>query len=29
VPDAYPEPIVDHAHERLVSLDRYNRVRGR
>jgi deoxyribodipyrimidine photo-lyase len=29
VPDGYPEPIVDHAHERLVSLDRYNRVRGR
>ncbi len=28
VPDGYPEPIVDHAHERLVSLDRYNRVRG-
>jgi deoxyribodipyrimidine photo-lyase len=29
VPAGYPEPIVDHAHERLVSLDRYNRVRGR
>jgi len=29
VPDGYPQPIVDHAHERLVSLDRYNRVRGR
>jgi deoxyribodipyrimidine photo-lyase len=29
VPAGYPEPVVDHAHERLVSLDRYNRVRGR
>jgi deoxyribodipyrimidine photo-lyase len=29
VPAGYPEPIVDHAQERLVSLDRYNRVRGR
>jgi deoxyribodipyrimidine photo-lyase len=29
VPAGYPEPIVDHAHERLVALDRYNRVRGR
>ena len=28
VPAGYPEPIVDHAHERLVSLDRYNRVRS-
>ena len=27
VPDGYPEPIVDHAHERLVSLERYDRVR--
>ena len=24
----YPEPIVDHAHERQVSLERYNRVRA-
>jgi deoxyribodipyrimidine photo-lyase len=29
VPAGYPEPIVDHAHERLVALDRYNRVRAR
>jgi deoxyribodipyrimidine photo-lyase len=29
IPAGYPEPIVDHAAERLVSLDRYNRVRGR
>jgi deoxyribodipyrimidine photo-lyase len=29
VPAGYPEPIVDHAHERLVALDRYNRVRNR
>ena len=28
-PAGYPAPIVDHAHERLVALDRYNRVRGR
>ncbi|MCW2696538.1 MAG: phr [Modestobacter sp.] len=27
VPAGYPEPIVDHAHERLVALDRYARVR--
>ncbi len=27
VPAGYPAPIVDHAHERLVALDRYNRVR--
>ena len=29
IPDGYPEPIVDHAHERQVSLDRYQRVRAR
>ncbi|MDP9435101.1 MAG: DNA photolyase family protein [Actinomycetota bacterium] len=29
VPAGYPAPIVDHAHERLVALDRYNRVRDR
>jgi deoxyribodipyrimidine photo-lyase len=29
VPDGYPEPIVDHAHERQVALDRYERVRAR
>jgi deoxyribodipyrimidine photo-lyase len=29
IPVGYPEPIVDHAHERLVSLDRYDRVRNR
>jgi deoxyribodipyrimidine photo-lyase len=29
VPAGYPEPIVDHAHERLVALDRYNAVRAR
>jgi deoxyribodipyrimidine photo-lyase len=28
VPAGYPEPVVDHAHERQVSLDRYNRVRA-
>lgn len=28
VPAGYPEPVVDHAHERQVSLDRYARVRG-
>ena len=28
VPAGYPQPVVDHAHEREVSLDRYNRVRG-
>ncbi|WP_222262681.1 cryptochrome/photolyase family protein [Modestobacter marinus] len=27
VPAGYPQPIVDHAHERQVALDRYNRVR--
>jgi deoxyribodipyrimidine photo-lyase len=27
VPAGYPEPIVDHAAERQVALDRYNRVR--
>ena len=27
VPDGYPQPIVDHAHERQVSLDRYQRLR--
>jgi deoxyribodipyrimidine photo-lyase len=29
VPAGYPEPIVDHAHERLVALERYNAVRAR
>ena len=29
IPTGYPEPIVDHAHERRVSLDRYNAVRTR
>jgi deoxyribodipyrimidine photo-lyase len=29
VPAGYPEPIVDHAHERQVSLDRYAAVRAR
>jgi deoxyribodipyrimidine photo-lyase len=29
IPAGYPEPIVDHAHERLVSLDRYAAVRAR
>jgi len=29
VPAGYPEPIVDHAHERRVSLDRYEAVRAR
>ncbi len=28
IPAGYPEPIVDHAHERQVSLDRYAAVRG-
>ncbi|WP_138733459.1 cryptochrome/photolyase family protein [Modestobacter excelsi] len=28
LPAGYPERIVDHAHEREVSLDRYNRVRA-
>lgn len=27
VPEGYPEPIVDHAHERQVALDRYQRVK--
>jgi deoxyribodipyrimidine photo-lyase len=27
-PAGYPEPIVDHAHERRVALDRYERVRA-
>jgi len=26
-PEGYPEPIVDHAHERQVALDRFNRVK--
>ena len=26
-PQGYPEPIVDHAHERQVALDRYQRVK--
>ncbi|MCW2675090.1 MAG: phr [Modestobacter sp.] len=29
VPAGYPEPIVDHAQERLVALDRYDAVRAR
>jgi deoxyribodipyrimidine photo-lyase len=29
VPAGYPEPIVDHAHERQVSLDRYAAIRAR
>ncbi|WP_346621047.1 deoxyribodipyrimidine photo-lyase [Blastococcus montanus] len=29
IPAGYPEPVVDHAHERRVALDRYARVRGR
>ena len=29
VPEGYPEPIVDHAHERQVALDRYQRLRDR
>jgi deoxyribodipyrimidine photo-lyase len=28
VPPGYPEPVVDHAHERRVALDRYARVRA-
>jgi deoxyribodipyrimidine photo-lyase len=28
LPPGYPEPIVDHAHERRVALDRYERVRA-
>ena len=27
VPAGYPEPVVDHAHERKVALDRFERVR--
>ena len=27
VPEGYPEPVVDHAHERQVALDRYNATR--
>jgi deoxyribodipyrimidine photo-lyase len=27
VPEGYPEPVVDHAHERRVALDRYEQVR--
>ena len=29
IPAGYPEPVVDHAHERQVSLDRYAAVRAR
>ncbi|WP_200938810.1 deoxyribodipyrimidine photo-lyase [Modestobacter sp. Leaf380] len=29
VPHGYPEPIVDHAHERQVALDRYQAAKGR
>jgi deoxyribodipyrimidine photo-lyase len=29
IPAGYPGPIVDHAHERRVSLDRYERIRAR
>jgi deoxyribodipyrimidine photo-lyase len=28
IPDGYPAPVVDHAHERRVALDRYERVRA-
>ncbi|WP_205730162.1 deoxyribodipyrimidine photo-lyase [Blastococcus sp. TF02-8] len=28
VPSGYPEPVVDHAHERRVALERYARVRS-
>ncbi|RBY93823.1 deoxyribodipyrimidine photo-lyase [Blastococcus sp. TBT05-19] len=28
IPAGYPEPVVDHAHERQVALDRYARVRA-
>jgi deoxyribodipyrimidine photo-lyase len=28
IPDGYPSPIVDHAAERLVALDRYQRLRA-
>ncbi|MEU5841169.1 deoxyribodipyrimidine photo-lyase [Rhodococcus sp. NPDC047139] len=27
-PDGYPEPVVDHAHERRVALGRYERIRS-
>ena len=29
VPDGYPLPVVDHAEERRVALERYERVRER
>lgn len=29
VPEGYPEPIVDHAHERQVALDRYQHLKDR
>jgi deoxyribodipyrimidine photo-lyase len=29
IPAGYPEPIVDHAHERQVALDRYQRTKNR
>jgi deoxyribodipyrimidine photo-lyase len=29
VPDGYPLPVVDHAEERRVALERYERVRRR
>jgi deoxyribodipyrimidine photo-lyase len=29
IPAGYPEPVVDHAHERLVALDRYQRAKSR
>jgi deoxyribodipyrimidine photo-lyase len=29
IPEGYPAPIVDHAHERQVALDRYQRLRER
>jgi deoxyribodipyrimidine photo-lyase len=29
IPAGYPEPVVDHAHEREVALDRYQRLRTR
>jgi deoxyribodipyrimidine photo-lyase len=28
IPPGYPEPIVDHAHERRIALDRYEQVRA-
>ncbi|OLR91096.1 hypothetical protein BJP25_31695 [Actinokineospora bangkokensis] len=27
-PNGYPTPIVDHAHERQVALDRYNKIKA-